>query len=178
MKIMRKNSGFTMVELFVTMAVMSILAATAIPQLMVVIPNYELRSVSRDMFSHLQLAKLTAVKRNADCAITFTKGGGDVISGYMIYMDFNKNFKHDTDSGEEVITSVDWTEKNKNNVKCDEVTFNNNDDNLPTVVFPSIGIPKDPGGNGNGTVSLSNKNGLKTDVMVSRAGNVRIKKVK
>jgi type IV fimbrial biogenesis protein FimT len=173
---MRKNSGFTMVELFITMAVMGILSAIAIPQLMVIIPNYELRSVSRDMFSHLQFAKLTAVKRNENCAITFTKGGGDAISGYTVYIDLNKNYTPDAD--EEVITSVDWREKNRSNVICKEVTFNKNDDNLPTVVFPPIGIPKDPGGNGNGKVSLSNKNGLQTDVLVSRAGNVRIKKVK
>jgi type IV fimbrial biogenesis protein FimT len=71
MKIMHKNSGFTMTELMVTIAVVAILASLAIPNFIAWLPNYRLRSGAEEIQSTLQFARITAIKRNATATVTF-----------------------------------------------------------------------------------------------------------
>jgi type IV fimbrial biogenesis protein FimT len=71
MEIMRKNSGYTITELIVTIAVIAILASLAIPNFIAWLPNYRLRSGAEEIQSTLQFARLTAIKRNATAKVTF-----------------------------------------------------------------------------------------------------------
>ena len=71
MEIMHKNSGFTITELMVTIAVIAILASLAIPNFIAWLPNYRLRSGAEEIQSTLQFARLTAIKRNATATVTF-----------------------------------------------------------------------------------------------------------
>jgi prepilin-type N-terminal cleavage/methylation domain-containing protein len=71
MKIMRKNSGFTLTELMVTIAIIAILASLAIPNFIAWLPNYRLRSGAEDVQSTLQLARITAIKENATVKVEF-----------------------------------------------------------------------------------------------------------
>ena len=71
MEIMRKNSGFTITELMVTIAVIAILASLAIPNFIAWLPNYRLRSGAEEIQSTLQFARLTAIKRNATATVSF-----------------------------------------------------------------------------------------------------------
>jgi len=68
---MHKNSGFTFTELMVTIAVIAILAGLAIPNFISWLPNYRLRSGAEDIRSTLQLARITAIKRNANATVSF-----------------------------------------------------------------------------------------------------------
>ena len=68
---MRKNSGFTITELMVTIAVIAILASLAIPNFIAWLPNYRLRSGAEEIQSTLQFARLTAIKRNATTKVSF-----------------------------------------------------------------------------------------------------------
>ena len=71
MKIMRTNSGFTLTELMVTIAVIAILASLAIPNFIGWLPNYRLRSGAEEIHSTLQLARVRAIKDNATATVTF-----------------------------------------------------------------------------------------------------------
>ena len=71
MEIMRKNSGFTITELMVTIAVISILASLAIPNFVAWLPNYRLRSGAEEIHSTLQLARVRAIKQNATATVAF-----------------------------------------------------------------------------------------------------------
>ena len=71
MEIMRNNSGYTITELIVTIAVIAILASLAIPNFIAWLPNYRLRSGAEEIQSTLQFARLTAIKRNATATVTF-----------------------------------------------------------------------------------------------------------
>ena len=71
MEIMRKNSGFTITELMVTIAVVAILASLAIPNFIDWLPNYRLRSGAEEIQSTLQFARITAIKRNATATVAF-----------------------------------------------------------------------------------------------------------
>ena len=68
---MRKNSGFTITELMVTIAVIAILASVAIPNFLAWLPNYRLRSGAEEIHFTLQLARIRAIKENATATVSF-----------------------------------------------------------------------------------------------------------
>ena len=69
-RIMRKD-GFTLIELMVTISILGILVSIAIPGFSRWLPGYRLKSATRDVYSNMQLAKMGAIKANADWAIVF-----------------------------------------------------------------------------------------------------------
>ena len=68
---MRKNAGFTLTEIMVTIAIIAIFASLAVPNFIGWLPNYRLRSGAEDIQSTLQLARVTAIKRNATATVSF-----------------------------------------------------------------------------------------------------------
>ena len=67
-------SGFTLIEVVMTMVILAILAAVAIPGFAAWLPNYRLKAAARDLVSNLQLAKMGAVKQNKTWAVIFDPG--------------------------------------------------------------------------------------------------------
>jgi prepilin-type N-terminal cleavage/methylation domain-containing protein len=68
---MKREKGFTLLELMVTIVILCILLGLAIPGFSRWIPNYRLRGAARDIYSNFQLAKMTAVKDRARCGVLF-----------------------------------------------------------------------------------------------------------
>ena len=72
-KTMRDNTGFTLIELMVVIAVIATLTAISVPNFLAYLPNARLKSAARELYSNMQLAKMGAIKQNTDWAIVFDK---------------------------------------------------------------------------------------------------------
>jgi len=70
----RKESGFSLVELIVVIAIVGVLMSIAIPSFSRWLPGYRLRSAAKELYTNFQLIKLAAVKQNATCAVVFDTG--------------------------------------------------------------------------------------------------------
>lgn len=64
------ESGFTLPELLIVLAVAGILAAIAVPSFQSLTQSQQIKNASFELFSNLSLARSEAIKRNADVALT------------------------------------------------------------------------------------------------------------
>jgi len=76
-------SGFTLIEVLMTMVVLAILVAIAVPTFSVWYPNYRLRSAAMDLYTNFQMTKSKAINNNREYAVVFNLGGGSyqIVSG-------------------------------------------------------------------------------------------------
>lgn len=85
--------GFTLVELMITLAVLAILLAIAIPSYQTFILNSRMSSISNDLLGALQLARSEAIKRNSRVSVCKSAGGGACTNagtwaqGWMVFVD-------------------------------------------------------------------------------------------
>jgi type IV fimbrial biogenesis protein FimT len=68
---MKKEQGFTLLELMITIVILCLLLGLAIPGFSSWLPKYRLRGAARDIYSNLQFAKMTAVKDRVRCGVLF-----------------------------------------------------------------------------------------------------------
>jgi type IV fimbrial biogenesis protein FimT len=183
---MTTESGFSLVELILVIAILAILAAVAVPAFSVWLPNYELRSAARDIFSDFQQAKLRAVKENANCTICFNQVVDFVTYDYLVFIDADNDLEFDV--GEEIVNRKRWTNYDtdgdaiNDNVMFDStqgggdgLAFADNDDGLPALSFRSNGLPiQNDGSAGSGTIFLRNRKNRTTNVTISTTGNIQI----
>ena len=71
----KTNSGFSLVELLVVIAILGIVSAVAIPGLLSWVPDYRLRSASRELHDNMQMARISAIKARQACYINFNSPG-------------------------------------------------------------------------------------------------------
>lgn len=72
--LIKKNSGFTLMEVMVVIGIIGITAAIAIPNILSYLPKHRLNGGARDVYSAMQYARLRAVKEKTPVSISFNTG--------------------------------------------------------------------------------------------------------
>lgn len=160
-----ENSGFTLIELMIAIAIIGIMTAIAVPAVMNWLPNYRLKAAARDLYSNMQKAKIEAVKSNKDALISFVAGTyvpAGRIGSYQVFVD-DSPVNGAFDAGEQVLAQI-------NMPKNVSLYFNNFSGN--TAGFNSRGLPC----SGLGSVQLKNNNSRYYKISLSSAGNIKIRK--
>jgi len=73
--LLRSRSGFTLVEIMITLVVIAIVAVLASPAFLAMAPEMQLRGEAQELFSSIQETKILAVKENRDITIRFDTPG-------------------------------------------------------------------------------------------------------
>lgn len=69
-----KEKGFSLVELLITVALIGIAGAIAIPSIIQQLPKFHMRGASRDITAKLMMARLRAIQENKEYGVEFTSG--------------------------------------------------------------------------------------------------------
>jgi len=160
---MRKN-GFTLIEALVIILVLGILAAVAIPSFSRYGPDMRLKGTVRDLKSVMELAKLKAIRQNANVALIFDTG----TNSYTVFVD----------NGAGGGVADDWTQNGSEEVLRtvtipSDVTMYDASfaGGAARVRFNSRGLPNGLGGH----VYMKSSSGKYRGVSVTLVGHVQIK---
>ena len=147
----KKEAGFTLAELMVTIAVIAVMTSIAIPAFISWMPGMRLNGAARQVMGDLMGARMNAVKQNNEFKIFFNSPAANQ---YQILDDDDND---GTADGGEAITTK------------------NIQDNYNDVTFSATSNPIFyPRGNAFGTtVTVTNSSGSK-DVKVALTGRVKI----
>lgn len=86
---MKKQSGFTIVELVIVITIMAILVAIAIPSFQQLMMTNRLASATNDLMGSLNLARSEAIRRGA--WVNVGAAGANWKGGWRVYVDANRN---------------------------------------------------------------------------------------
>jgi type IV fimbrial biogenesis protein FimT len=130
------KSGFSIVELMVTIAVAGILAALAIPSFSNAVRANQIASQGNDFIGAISLARSEAAKRGKIVMITGTSSAAanEFGNGWTIWTDKNNNYQIERD--EEIGTQASLKGANT----LDSL------DNIDTIRFAPTGFPFIPAG--------------------------------
>ena len=158
---MRNVSGFTLIELMITIAVFSILAAVAIPNFIGWLPKRQLQSSAVDVQVAVNLSKMTAIRENTDVVLTFDP----VNNSYEAFVDNNED--GDQDAGEPTIRN----KKMSSGINLHSTTIIDPDEGADVLIFNGRGLTKK---NVSGDIKLRNRRGEERNINVTVTGMSRI----
>jgi len=86
-----KSSGFTLIELMITLAIAGILLAVGIPSFNSIITSNRLTTYANELVTALNLARSEAIRRGVQVTMSTGNTGGNWGSGWTIFTDSNGN---------------------------------------------------------------------------------------
>jgi type IV fimbrial biogenesis protein FimT len=152
MSLHNKQSGFTLIEMMIVIAIMAIFAGIAIPNYLSYMPKHRLNGAARQVMGDLMLARMKAVSLNHRVKVFFYSN-----HEYKICDDADNNGTVTDGEGDVQLRDIQN--------EYSDVTFDSS--NPPDPVFSSRGTATNP------TITFQNSSGSK-DITISIAGRVKI----
>ncbi|MDT8281975.1 MAG: GspH/FimT family pseudopilin [Gammaproteobacteria bacterium] len=187
---MKKHSGFTLIELMITMAIVGILLLVGLPSLKTFMQGNQLIASTNELISALHVARSEAIKLNKRVTVCVSSDGKDCLdskkwqNGWIVFVDANDD---------RVGTGVNCSAVADVNTDCRlryhaaigdsllSITGEFDSDNQPIkwFTFSSRGIPKDDVTSRSGKFSIcsfdmSNIMVNSRAVILSVSGRVRV----
>jgi prepilin-type N-terminal cleavage/methylation domain-containing protein len=155
-KTMRRDAGFSLMELMTVLAIMAILSTIAIPSLFKWLPKQRVGSAAREVKSTLEFARASAIKRNMLVEVDFDWTNDSLTVVEVIDPDPVPPIYGDTLRTRQLPADVNL----KNDGLGSPVTFN--------------GHGFAPGSNGSVVVENTSNTALRRSINMTVGGNTRI----
>jgi len=153
----KKENGFSIFDLMVAIAIIGVVSAASVPSLKQWSRNYNVQSSATDLYAHMQMAKLGAVKENKSWTIHFNSG---VLLGYEVRNSAGKTVK-----------TVDFRARYSGEIQYEDPTASKTYD-APTIAFNPNGLS----GIGHAYISNKSKSSYYRVGMLYATGSVKIEK--
>jgi prepilin-type N-terminal cleavage/methylation domain-containing protein len=158
---MKKNYGFTLLELIVVISILSVFTTLSVPPMLKWRQEARLKTCAQDLKSDLTLAKMKAIYENQKVAVLFTE------SQYLIFLDNGNGGgvaqNWNQDGSEKTIIRQDLPPGIS--IDLEKTTMNNDRTRFNAMGFNEV----------TGQISLINVQGESMTIdMSSRVGRIRI----
>lgn len=150
---MKQKSGFTVIEMMVIVAILAILSAISVPNLISWRTNHQLNSQVREMQAVLQELRLQAIKANSPATITFNSRSYTITKINRSNPALNRTTTKELQPG--VTVAADFGGGN-------------------TLTFNNRGMPPTGSINNGDGVTFKNQKGNTRSILVNIVGNTRI----
>lgn len=187
---MRKNSGFSLMELLLVIGMIAIIVSIGMPSLLKYRSKAQLGEATREVFGGLQKAKMEAIRNNRFCVFSFNpKNINGVDYSFHVFIDESDPRNHEFDAGVDTFVTG-YRQQDYPGVELDDdygggtgIVFeaDSNPNNLPVIAFAPDGIPKKlPPSSSLNSGSLYFTDGKENgrEISVSAVGNVQITQYK
>ncbi|WP_125076537.1 Tfp pilus assembly protein FimT/FimU [Pseudoxanthomonas sp. SGT-18] len=160
-----RNSGFTLMELMVTLAVLAILLAVGLPSFQGSLRSNRLATTTNELIASMSLARSEAIRNGRGSGVCASADGAscgdDWAAGWLVWQDANGN--GNLDAGEAVLRFSQGNAKIAASATADVIAFDSRG-RRRAANDQSIGLqPTDcPGGDLRRTVTVNTTGQIKT----------------